>query len=415
MTQQSHGMSNYESFLKETMTAEAIIDRPQNFGRLGFPNPITGAGFNPQKVIDSFGAALDEMRDTSDPQSDVEAGMTFFGQFIDHDITLDATSAIGSAIDPATIRNVRTPALELDSVYGAGPEASPFMYSKNHPGYLYYGRAGNAHDLPRNHEGTAVIGDHRNDENSLISQLHSAFIAFHNIALDHAHGDAAMVAHALEGVRSKITDDAMKPEEKPFEAARRIVRHHYQWLVLNDFLPAFVDPKVLKSVNEAFLGGEPPKLFQGAAALISVEFAVSAFRFGHATVQNKYRINDTVGEIGLFDPGFRGFKPRDEQFNIDFANVFDFTGSSGHQCARPISRKLAASIYDLPFVGEGISFDGAVIPLEMARKLPHRNVFRDRFALHVNSGQQMARLLKVKDLGAPKELTSRGISKTPLW
>ena len=53
--------------------------------------------------------------------------MTFFGQFIDHDITLDVTSQIGSFADVENITNVRTPTLDLDSVYLNGPEASAWM------------------------------------------------------------------------------------------------------------------------------------------------------------------------------------------------------------------------------------------------------------------------------------------------
>ena len=43
-----------------------------------------------------------------------------FGQFIDHDITLDVSSALGHASNPDDIRNVRTPRLDLDCVFGGG-------------------------------------------------------------------------------------------------------------------------------------------------------------------------------------------------------------------------------------------------------------------------------------------------------
>ncbi|CAK9066645.1 Uncharacterized protein SCF082_LOCUS33883, partial [Durusdinium trenchii] len=122
-------------------------------------------------VIAGFTDALDAMRDDSDPASDVDAGMTFFGQFIDHDVTLDAQSAIGTRIDPRSIRNVRTPALDLDCVYGDGPEASPHLYSPRHEGFLNFGTKANPRDLARNAHGTALIGDPRNDENQIVSQL----------------------------------------------------------------------------------------------------------------------------------------------------------------------------------------------------------------------------------------------------
>jgi hypothetical protein len=51
------------------------------------------------------------------------AGTTFFGQLVDHDVTFDAGSRLAQQTEPETARNYRTPALDLDSVYGAGPVA----------------------------------------------------------------------------------------------------------------------------------------------------------------------------------------------------------------------------------------------------------------------------------------------------
>ena len=56
------------------------------------------------------------------------AGFTFFGQFIDHDITFDPTSSFEQQNEPEAIENFRTPALELDSIYGRGPIADPHLY-----------------------------------------------------------------------------------------------------------------------------------------------------------------------------------------------------------------------------------------------------------------------------------------------
>src|SRR5207245_4562701 len=64
------------------------------------------------------------------------AGTTFFGQFIDHDITFDTTSKLGVTTDPATSPNSRTPSLDLDSVYGAGPVASSQLYDPADPAKL---------------------------------------------------------------------------------------------------------------------------------------------------------------------------------------------------------------------------------------------------------------------------------------
>src|SRR4051794_2130685 len=56
------------------------------------------------------------------------AGTTFFGQFLDHDMTFDGTSRLAHATNPVAARNYRTAALDLDSVYGLGPIAQQELY-----------------------------------------------------------------------------------------------------------------------------------------------------------------------------------------------------------------------------------------------------------------------------------------------
>ena len=63
----------------------------------------------------------------------VPVGQVIFGQFIDHDITLDVMSQFGRVNDPEDITNQRTPTLDLDCIYGAGPESHPFLYHNNGP------------------------------------------------------------------------------------------------------------------------------------------------------------------------------------------------------------------------------------------------------------------------------------------
>src|SRR5262249_40685369 len=58
------------------------------------------------------------------------AGVTFLGQFIDHDITFDASSALFMPTPPEQTKNYRTPALDLDSLYGTGLVSSQLLYNK---------------------------------------------------------------------------------------------------------------------------------------------------------------------------------------------------------------------------------------------------------------------------------------------
>jgi hypothetical protein len=62
------------------------------------------------------------------------AGATFVGQFVDHDITFDQTSRLGIPQNPALSPNTRTPALDLDSVFGGGPGLRPELYVHNADG-----------------------------------------------------------------------------------------------------------------------------------------------------------------------------------------------------------------------------------------------------------------------------------------
>lgn len=415
----THGLTGYDSFVLDC--ADGVHPAlPQTFGRLGPRNGLSGIApngkpFDDQAVQKAFTDALDKMRDETDPQSDVAAGMTFFGQFIDHDITLDTQSAIGSRIDPRSIRNVRTPALDLDCVYGDGHEASPYLYHPKYRGYLLFGTHDNPYDVARNNHGTAMIGDFRNDENQIVSQIQGAMVCMHNLLMSALQKDDSLVPEALAGIRSEALANGVKPSEMPFEAARRVLRLHYHWIILNDFLPSFVHEDVLARIRHAFNEGELPKPFTAASPIMPIEFSGAAYRFGHATVQNQYELNGSAGSIRLFDMKRQEFHSRPTALNIEFHRIFDVPGTSGSQKARPIGRKLASTIFELPFVNDPLTIGGNVLSLEDSRKLPHRNVFRDRVTLELPSGQQMARLMRIPEIAAPEELREHGITKTPLW
>lgn len=119
-----HGLTRLDQLVKTCIHGNGPA-RPfaQTLGRVMPPNPVHISNITHADVI----AALDELATgmgvNENTDGPADAGMTFFGQSVDHDVTLDATSALGTRIDPATIPNVRTPSLDLDCVYGAGPEA----------------------------------------------------------------------------------------------------------------------------------------------------------------------------------------------------------------------------------------------------------------------------------------------------
>jgi hypothetical protein len=131
--QTSHGLTRFDRLVHACLNEEAMNDsshtNPQVFGRVGPKNPLKWESRPNEDLVTIFDSLVQGMKDAGNLNGPADAGMTFFGQFVDHDITLDATSAIGSAIDPKLIRNIRTPQLDLDCVYGDGPEASPYLYT----------------------------------------------------------------------------------------------------------------------------------------------------------------------------------------------------------------------------------------------------------------------------------------------
>ncbi len=176
--------------------------RDDRFGRM-FPQ--LAPAYASAEVLRAIGRAGGPMDGGAAPErtSTVPVGQVFFGQFVDHDITLDVTSSLTRVNDPGSTPNVRTPTLDLDCVYGAGPEAHPYLYHGAASGPFASAKlltgadappsgdaavdALRAHDLMRAPHGVAMIGDHRNDENRIISQLQLAMIRFHNRMCEDLH------------------------------------------------------------------------------------------------------------------------------------------------------------------------------------------------------------------------------------
>jgi Animal haem peroxidase len=329
------------------------------------------------------------------------AGTTFFGQFVDHDITFDTTSRLGVPTEPRSAPNSRTPTLDLDSVYGAGPEGSPQLYDAADPAKLRIGYGGAFEDLPRADDGTstAVIPDPRNDENLMIAGLHCAFVLFHNRAVDLAHerGYAGLAA---------------------FPYARRFTTWHYHWLVLHEFLPQIVGRPLVDDVMQNGRRFYTPRLGEG---YIPVEFQAAAYRFGHSMVRPSYRAN-LAGDEGkaffgmVFDPSgedqadpvdLRGGARAPRRF-VGWQTFFDF-GDANVKPNKRIDTKISTPLFDLPL--------GAIASHDPPQVLPQRNLLR-QLTWSLPSGQKIAKAMEVDPLHANDlaELEPYGFEKTtPLW
>ena len=295
-----------------------------------------------------------------DQNPTIPSGYTYLGQFIDHDITFDPASSLERQNDPDALTNFRTPRFDLDSIYGRGPADQPYLYNHSaqpipHPrkpdvdlrgtqlrlGELVDapGSAFAGPDLPRNRpqsdpDARALIGDPRNDENLIVSQLHVTFIKFHN----------RVVEWVVD--RSPLRGDNL------FKEAQRLARWHYQWVVVHDFLPRVAGKDVVEDIlqKEKFSSGgkkhsivRPRLLFYGwrNEPFIPVEFSVAAYRFGHSMVRPSYFFNDFVRGVTkpnrtpIFststDPlkNLNGFRPLPQKWGFQWKYFFNLEKEEG--------------------------------------------------------------------------------------
>jgi hypothetical protein len=376
---------------------ERVPSSPQYEGRFGrMFRSLPAAQFTPKELHDLAEAMVaaggpdtpedaippDDEENTGTPEAPgISAGYTYLGQFIDHDLTFDPASSLDKENDPDSLVDFRTPRFDLDSLYGRGPDDQPYLYQGDGVRMLL-GRelAGNPsdprpRDLPRNSPESgprrALIGDPRNDENVIVSQLQSTFLRFHN----------------------RVADLMNAKQPADFPAVQRLVRWHYQWVVLHDFLPTILGGKVLDDIlpgSEA--GTERPDLrfFNWRnAPFIPVEFSVAAYRFGHSMVRPIYRLNTNLpGRQPIFstagpEDSLLGFRELPPSFGIEWPLFFKMgdnppAGPKRLQPAYKIDSSLVNPLHDLP----------AIIASKIS-SLAERNLLRG-WRMGLPSGQAVA-------------------------
>ncbi len=364
------------------------------FGRLF--RTLPAACFNKDDLQALAVAMVAEAEETQTPenQSDTEensgisAGYTYLGQFIDHDLTFDPVSSLTKQNDPDALVDFRTPRFDLDCVYGRGPDDQPYLYEDDSLRFLL-GKVltGNPNDtqtrdLPRNNPISggpkrALIGDPRNDENVIVSQLQGIFLRFHNRMVDFLGAGA------------------------DFAKVQRMVRWHYQWVVLNDFLKTIIGPETLHDIlphlaNKTSVLKDKPDLrfyIWKNEPFIPVEFSVAAYRFGHSMIRPIYRLNTTLkgagteqddGRLSIF-PNLTGFGEFPSEWAIEWNLFFKLdpnskpTGPTRVQLAYKIDTSLVAPLGNLP------KPIGGDVP-----SLAFRNLFRS-LTMGLPSGQAVAR------------------------
>ncbi len=398
-----------------------------------------------RKTVDGLLALGTAMADPSTrehptPQfdSDIPAGFTYFGQFIDHDLTArtdreadqaglsisDGRGNLKPDFAPLTpvevvsrVFNARRPQFDLDSVYADGPSlidagaAQDTVVTRADHLYrdlrlLVERGPGGYLDLPRR-GGKAQIADERNDENLVVSQLHASFLAFSNAVFDGLHGSTV---------------------QGRYSQARRLVRWSYQYAVVNDFLTRVCDPSI---VEDTVLNG--PRFYSPAAngggVFMPLEFSVAGFRFAHSMIRPFYKVNDSVTRdiSDLLEPArdrgdasLLGVDGRLKPGNVvAWRNFVDLRRDvfGGPQFARLIDPRLSLGLFRL-------GFDGLPDSAMMSR-LTQRNLLRGHL-FSIPTGQAVAEQFGIRPMDEAEVLGDDdniaeairigGFEKrTPLW
>ncbi len=342
---------------------------PQALYQAGTPGGVCDASRFPTRS----GKAIDDAGEA--------AGWPFFGQFVAHDITADR-SPVGMRADVVALRNARSPRLNLEMVHAEGPVGSPYLYDTRDGVKLLTSPDGL--DLPRNWQGTALIGDPRNDVHRFVAHLHLAFL------------------HAHNGLVDRLREDGV-PEADVYEEARRALVWHYQWIVVNDFMPRLVGGEL---VDE--LLAEGPRYFAPSPgeAFIPLEFADAAYRYGHGQIRHRYRLQPDGAQYPLF-PDLFGHGPIPPEHRLDWAQVFDLPSRPPPQRAKRLDGGLPASLIALP---QQVTGD---VDVAEYRSLAVRDLLRGQ-ATALPSGESVAKLMGVPPLGVD-ELGPEWSDGTPLW
>ena len=365
--------------------------------------------------------------------SGISAGYTYLGQFIDHDITFDPASSLQQQNDPQALVDFRTPRLDLDSLYGRGPDDQPYMYDgkKFRLGRPLFqlDQPTKVRDLPRfndaynqNSAKRALIGDKRNDENVIVSQLHAAMLQFHNKLVDAPGNQTAT-----------------------FQEIQRQVRWHYQWIVVNDFLIKICGEDTVNDIlphrrKKQPIWNNPPRLalyHWRSDPFMPIEFSAAAYRFGHSMIRPIYRLNTrlnggddpnkaTPDEIargldgrffifaGVQRRGLNAFDEFPKEWAIDWSLYFDIKGSIKNvgkrrvQPAYKIDTSLVDTLGFLPEFSQPARAPQPPLTVEQLHSVPidavnnpanlaQRNLLRG-LRMGLPSGQDVARSMGLEPI-----------------
>ena len=355
----------------------------------------------------------------------VPAVFTFVGQFIDHDLTMNAVDLFTDQTGP--VRNGASPRIDLDSVYGPrttgtgvvtiptgdGATTGDLIFHHDGTFRMHHVDGTTGFDLNRTEMSlpagpvphrppafTAHIFDGRNDENQLILQIH--------ILLERVHNKL---------VESNALNTAGESKAEVIAAVRTEVVANWQTVVLQDYLPRVIEAgtltDVLSQIRQVNFGNlkHKPLLDLASGALVVQlphEWTIG-FRFGHSQLRPRYHLNGGDGaSVALFDnltanPGsddLRGSVQLPAAHVIDWAEFYpdvpDDVLDDDRKSLR-IDGKVTPPVFNLP---------ESAIPdtMKTVGNLPQRNLIRGR-SIGVVSGEELYDFYDSTDGGPAVPLT----------
>ncbi|MGB9177994.1 MAG: peroxidase family protein [Pyrinomonadaceae bacterium] len=360
--------------------------------------------------LKELGMSMRDVEQKADGNSNIPSAYTYFGQFVDHDITFtDVKKPEGftdakvlgtdTQLSPLSldeihkIKNKRASILELDCVYGIIPSEKeeerkppPRKTLPDNPAMMALGLVSESGDRPpgktrddydlcRNKKSAsdngkfdraAFIPDPRNDSNLIVSQLHVAFLRAHN-----------------ELVR----------RGNSFDQARLILRDCYHRIIIQDFLIRIADPDVVRQVLSSSKPlYNPPK--EGAFSL-PLEFTVAAYRFGHSMIRKRYYVNDSarslsLGKLFMLIVLGQGFEPKPgkgaDTLPENMIVQWEAFLTGGQNMARQLNTRMVEPLFNL--------LDELDRPVDGEKSLAVQDLKRG-YMLRIPTGQAIAERLEI--------------------
>ena len=323
----------------EAMDAGPMTSPESGAFRYFFPDaPAFPQSTSMVAALDALGNSMFDPAIPS-PSIDLPPILTYFGQFIDHDITANTDRRVEGVseidVDPLNptprdyvaekLDNLRDGSLGLDSLYGDSVGQDPFsqklsglMRHPAQPAKMRLGvplTTGDDPIRPPHDDATDLLrlgflldrGDLTEAElQALPPAQRNALIGPDNLPIRQRAiiGDFRNDENLLVGqlqVAFLRLHNKMVDEVGSFEEARRMTRYHYQWLVANEYLPSLCDRSV---VDELIATGSPlyGEFFDAHEPAMTpkmpmpLEFSVACFRFGHTMVRGGYDHNHVFGQ-----------------------------------------------------------------------------------------------------------------------